>query len=60
MFNSTANTMGVKVNPVCPVSLLSCYLIKMIFTVCLNLFAFYGDDEWGIISHSTLLHQLID
>lgn len=34
--------------------------LKSLLIVCLHLFAFRGDDEWGILSHSTLLCWLID
>lgn len=60
MLSSTVTTVPVQV----ALCLLPAYSpvvqLKSLLIVCLHLFAFRGDDEWGILSHSTLLCWLID
>lgn len=60
MLSSTVTTVPVQV----ALCLLPAYSpvvqLKPLLIVCLRLFAFRGDDEWGVLSHSTLLCWLID
>lgn len=60
MLSSAVTTMPVQVAPCLLPAYSPVVQLKSLLIVCLHLFALCGDNEWGILSHSTLLCCSID